>query len=301
MPIHLASISRRRFLARTLVTGAGLAVSRGLFAAGVKADQNTWALLSDIHLAEDRTKVNKEVNMASHFETVSRELLALPERPGDLLITGDLAFGSGEKGDYALVAELLEPLRRAGYPVHLMLGNHDNRERFWEGFEKEKAAKRPVADRQVSFVSTPLANWYLLDSLEKTKATPGLVGRPQLDWLANTLDANPKKPALVVVHHNPGLAGNEGLKDTELFYEVIRPRKQVKAYIYGHTHVWKVEPDTSGIHLINLPAVSYVFTKGQPTGWVRANLQANGIQLELRCVDTTHKDHGQIKNLQWRT
>ncbi len=276
-------------------------MGRGLFAAGRTADENTWALLSDTHLAEDRTKVNREVNMAAHFETVSRELLAQPERPAALLITGDLAYGTGEKGDYALVAELLEPLRREGYPVHLMLGNHDHRERFWEGFQKEKAAQRPVADRQASLVSTPLANWYLMDSLDQTNSTPGLLGRQQLDWLAEALDANPKKPALVVVHHNPGLSGNQGLKDTALLYEVIRPRKQVKAYVYGHTHVWRVAQDDSGIHQINLPAVSYVFSKGEPTGWVRAKLSADGVQLELRCVDTTHKDHGQIKNLQWRS
>ena len=40
------------------------------------------------------------------------------------------------------------------------------------------------------------------------------------------------------------------------------------AYIYGHTHNWKVESDTSGIHLINLPPVSYVFREGEPSGWV---------------------------------
>jgi len=69
---------------------------------------------------------------------------------------------------------------------------------------------------------------------------------------AATLDANSKKPALVLVHHNPGLTGNLGLKDTAAFLEIIRPRRQVKAYIYGHTHTWRVEKDSSGIHLINL-------------------------------------------------
>jgi 3',5'-cyclic AMP phosphodiesterase CpdA len=301
MPIHLGPIPRRRFLSQSLVAGAGLVLSRDLFASQRTVDENSWALLSDTHLAEDRGKVNNGVNMAGSFGTVSRELLALAERPAGLLITGDLAYSSGEKGDYAMLAELLEPLRREGYPVHLILGNHDHRERFWEGFPKEKAVQPPVPDRQMSLVTTPLANWYLLDSLEKTNSTPGLLGREQLDWLAKTLDAHPDKPALVAVHHNPGLSGNQGLKDTALLYEVIRPRKQVKAYIYGHTHVWKVEQDSSGIHQINLPAVSYVFSKGEPSGWVNAKLRANGMQLELRCVVRAHKDHGEIKNLQWRS
>ena len=104
-----------------------------------------------------------------------------------------------------------------------------------------------------------------------------------------------------MIHHNPGInGGNMGLKDTLLLFDVIRPRKQVKAYIYGHTHHWSVEQDGSGIHLINLPPVGYVFREGEPSGWVHANITANGMMLELRCVDQTHKAHGQKVSLEWR-
>ena len=69
----------------------------------------------------------------------------------------------------------------------------------------------------------------MLDSLEATLSTPGLLGQEQLDWLAAALDANPGKPALVLLHHNPATSGHVGgLKDTEALFEVIRPRKQVK-------------------------------------------------------------------------
>ena len=195
---------------------------------------------------------------------------------------------------------MIEPIRQDKMPIHLALGNHDHRERFWEVLQREKALKRPLADKQVALLPTRRANWFILDSLETTLSTPGLLGREQLDWLATTLDANVKKPALVVVHHNPGLSGNLGLKDTVAFYQVIRPRRQVKAYIYGHTHAWGVEQDSSGLHLINLPPVAYVFSPGQPSGWVRTNLETDGLKLELRCVDQTHKAHGQIVDLKWR-
>ena len=109
-----------------------------------------------------------------------------------------------------------------------------------------------------------------------------------------------RKPAIVVVHHNPGISGNMGLKDTVAFFEVIRPRSQVKAYVYGHTHTWKVERQDNGIHLINLPPTSYVFTAGYPSGWVHARLGKKGMQLELHCVDRSHKDHGQVVDLPWR-
>ena len=300
MPIHLPAISRRQFLARSLAGGAALALSPSLLAAAKPTDPDSWALLSDTHLAADRTLKAHGINMTDHFTSVSRELLALPKSPAGVFITGDCAFNSGETGDYRQVANLLLPIRGAQMPVHLALGNHDNRERFWEALQEEKTAPRPLADRQVALLRTPRANWFVLDSLEKTHTTPGWLGQEQLDWLAGALDANPGKPALVLIHHNPGISGNIGLLDTAALFAIIRPRKQVKAYIFGHTHAWKTWPDESGIHLINLPPVAYVFSPGEPAGWVHATLEDNGLRLELRCVDPAHKAHGQIVKLDWR-
>ena len=301
MPIHLPAISRRQFLIRSLAGGAALALSPRLFAAAKRTDPNSWALLSDIHLAADRSLVARGINMTDHFTSVARELLALSKCPAGVFITGDCAYNSGQVGDYALVASLLEPIRSAQMPVHLALGNHDNRERFWEALQAEKAAPRPLADRQVALLRTPRANWFVLDSLETTLATPGLLGQEQLDWLAGALDANPDKPALVLVHHNPGTIGSiSGLKDTDALFAVIRPRKQVKAYIFGHTHVWHVDRDVSGIHLVNLPPVAYVFSPSQPAGWVHATTERKGMRLELRCIDTQHKSHRQVVKLPWR-
>ena len=97
------------------------------------------------------------------------------------------------------------------------------------------------------------------------------------------------------------MGGQIGLKDTVPLLDIIRPRRQVKAYIHGHTHNWKISPDESGIHFINLPPVAYVFEQGKPSGWVHALIDKGGMSLELRCVDQTHKDHGQKVDLRWRT
>ena len=301
MPIHLPPISRRRFLVRSLAAGAGLVLSPKLFAAGKRADPNLWALLSDTHIATDRTQIVRGANMTEHLAGVSGELIALPERPAGVFILGDCAYDSGEKGDYATLTNLLEPLRQAQMPIHLALGNHDNRERFWAALREAKSVERGVADRQVALLRTPRANWFILDSLDRTLSTPGVLGAEQFDWLAKSLDANQRKPALVLIHHQPDERPNpEGLKDTEALFKVIRPRKQVKAYLFGHTHDWNVRQDDSGIHLINLPPVAYVFTPGKPSGWVQARLEPDAMRLELRCVDKTHKAHGQVFNLKWR-
>lgn len=302
MPIHLPPISRRAFLGRTLRAGAGLAVAPALFAVERRPDANTWALLADTHIAADPLRIERSINMTTHLKTVSQELLALASRPAGVFIVGDCAFSKGEPGDYAALTGLLEPLRGGGLPVHLALGNHDQRANFWTALEAKQAAKRPVADKQVALIRSPLVNWFVLDSLEQTLVTPGSLGAAQLAWLAETLDANRDQPAVVLIHHNPGTAESaRGLKDTEELFKVIRPRVQVKAFIFGHTHNWKVTADPSGIHLVNLPPVAYTFLAGNPAGWVRATARTDGLQLELRSIDPAHPEHARIVDLKWRT
>ena len=305
MPIYIPPITRRQFLRSSLAAGASLLWRRPLWADEKPADPNSWALLSDTHVAGDRAKVLREINMAEHFETAVREVVALPQRPAAALVTGDCAVLKGEEGDYATFAELARPIRAAQIPLHLATGNHDDRNHLRAAFAEEQAASHPGVDRRVAMVRSPLANWFLLDSLDKTNVTSGEMGEAQLDWLAKTLDANPDKPAIVAAHHNLDVATDKerkpsGLRDSEAFLKVLAPRKQVKAYIFGHTHVWKITQHDSGIQIINLPAVAYVFKQGVPSGWVLATLQPDGARLRLNCIDHNHAQHGQTLELKWR-
>lgn len=301
MPIHLPPISRRQFLSRSLTAGAGLFLSPSLYAESREVDEHCWALLSDIHLAADPTKLGRGVNMTDNFRAAVKEVLELSTQPSNTLINGDLAFNSGQSLDYEHVLHLLKPLRESGMPVHLAMGNHDHRERFRASVLSEKPIDLPLENRQASMIGTPRANWFVLDSLDKTTVTPGALGEEQLSWLAKTLDANADKPALVVVHHNPNSEGaTSGLAETRQFLEIIRPRKQVKAYLFGHTHRWSYVQDESGIHFINLPTTAYIFDKVSPQGWVLANLKEDGMSLTLSCLDKMHKEHGHVLNLKWR-
>lgn len=301
MPIQLPPLSRRTFLRHALLAGAGLAFAPQLHAAMRRTDATSFALLADTHIAADAAKITRNVNMTEHFAAVAREIVGLKQRAAGVFIVGDCALSSGEPGEYAQLTTLLDSLRADGLTLNLALGNHDHRENFWAALESQKAAKRPVVDRQVALIKSKHVNWFLLDSLEKTLQTPGALGADQLRWLAETLDANAKTPAVIVVHHNPGVDNKiGGLKDTDAFWKIIRPRQQVKAWVYGHTHNWKVTQDVSGIHLVNLPPVSYIFREGDPAGWIHATTRRDGMKLELRSIDLSHKAHGQVVDLKWR-
>jgi 3',5'-cyclic-AMP phosphodiesterase len=304
VPVYLPPISRRRFLSGSFAAAAALALGQGCALPNGKRDENNVALLSDIHIAADPQKIERHVNMTDNLRTVMAEVMAWPQQPGTVFINGDLAFDDGEKSDYAAVLGLLRPLREAGLPIHLGMGNHDNRENFWSVLRPAKTVQPNLPGRQAAIVRTERANWFVLDSLIQTRTTPGLLGDMQRAWLAAALDANANKPALIMIHHQPGppAPGKKfsGLEDAAELLAILRPRRQVKAWFFGHTHRWDVRQDESGIHLINLPTTAYLFEEGPPNGWVHASVQESGARLELRCVDHGHKDHGQVVNLAWR-
>lgn len=299
MPLTLPSLSRRQFLAGSLA--ASLAASRILAAEESQRDPHRFVLLSDTHIPSKPDISVREVNMHDNFVKASKAILELKSAPTATLHLGDCAYLNGQAADYELLVKLLEPLRKAGMPVHLALGNHDHRERFWQALPADAGQNKYVAARHLMVVNTPRANWFLLDTLDVTDKAPGALGDEQLKWLAKALDEHANTPALIAMHHNPDWKPMPGgLTDTGKLFEVLAPRKQVKAAFYGHTHNWEVT-SKEGIHLVNLPPVAYVFAKGKPSGFVEIELAEASAKLRLSALDTEHPEHGKVVELAWRT
>jgi 3',5'-cyclic AMP phosphodiesterase CpdA len=232
-------------------------------------------------------------------------LLAQPKRPAAVLINGDLALRDGQPGDYRHFAQLIQPLRDAGLPVHLTMGNHDAREIFYEVLGAEKPAQPVVAARHVAVVQTPRANFFLLDTLQKVMIAPGELGQEQIAWLRKALEAHADKPAVIVAHHNPRLGGDPlhfpgGLIDSVALWEVLAPRRHVKAYVHGHIHHRSLAKHAD-IHIVNTPATSYV---GKPeistTGWTMARLREDGMTITTHTHLAEHPWNKQDDVLAWR-
>ncbi|HVR75346.1 MAG TPA: metallophosphoesterase, partial [Planctomycetota bacterium] len=262
----------------------------------------SWALLSDTHIHESLTEENQGQNMASNLLRALSDVL--PHGPGTAVVNGDIARLVGNTGDYASFLKLVEPLRAAGVPIHATLGNHDDRDKFLGALEGSgepalapSSARAAVAQRHCSSFIADGVRWLLLDSLEKVNQTPGILGPAQLDWVARELDASPREPAILFLHHNVEKSGI-GLRDTDDLLAVLRPRRQAKAVFFGHTHTWRRWED-EGIHMVNLPAVGYTFAAAEPIGWVLAQPREDGLDLELRSFGP-HQEHGKKVALAWR-
>jgi len=299
MPLHLTP--RRDFLRHTALAAAGWFAARRLPAAEAGASSR-WALLSDTHIGPKPESVARETNMADHLRAVVKEITALPAAPAAVFINGDCALKAGLADEYATFTPLLQPLTAARLPVHMTLGNHDDRANFWKALNLAADAARPVQTKHISVIESAHANWFLLDSLDIVDKPPGKLEQSQRDWLAKALDERKSKPALVMVHHNLHLdptKPNSALLDTNELLEILLPRRQVKALFYGHSHKWELKTQ-DGLHLVNLPAVAYAFAKDQPTGWVDCQLKSGSATLELRAHNEQHPAHGKQTELKWR-
>ena len=300
MPLHLPPISRRRFVG---CLGAALLPAWNVCAASAaSADEALVAILNDTHIGG---KQKPDFPIPWHLKMTVDFLLGLEKRPTAVLINGDLALNDGQPEDYVFFAKLIQPLREAGIPIHLTMGNHDDREVFYRTLEKERPAHPVVESRHVGVVETRHATFFLLDSLKTTRIAEGDLGEAQLAWLAKQLDAHTSKPVIIVAHHNPRLGGDVrhfpgGLVDSQPLWELFRERRQVKAYVHGHIHSWSLA-NHEEIHIANTPAVSFVAGPAtSTTGWTMARLRPNGMTLTTHTHLADHPWNNKAHNLVWR-
>ena len=279
--------------------------SRALAAADserVGLDQSRVALLADTHISADPELVypgtkwpgspvkedeHESVNMATCLAEAAKSVIALNPRPAHLIVNGDCALSNGKEAEYKEFLRLVEPIRAAGITVHVTIGNHDNREKLWILLPFLKQEQMGV---QADVIELPHANLILLDSGRK-----GILGDEQLNWLAEKLDKQADKPALIFGHFNPspnrGVRPIKGMSDGASLLKLLAERKHARAYFYGHTHEWQYDR-RDHLHLINQPAVSYYFGKGHAHGWVDMKLTEMSADLQLHCISRDHKQHG---------
>ena len=231
---------------------------------GSKGNPRGWfAFLSDTHIAADRaTSMHGQV-MAGNLSEVVAEILAADDAPRSVVVNGDLALTDGQVGDYRTFLELMEPLRRSGVTLHATLGNHDDRGNCRAALPGLEDAK---LDRRVGVIDHQDLRLILLDSLDRPNVTRGELGTDQRLWLSQTLDAHPELPALIFVHHHLDASTDAALNDTTELLALLKTKRQAKAVVVGHAHVWAHE-EVDGLHVINLPAIAYKFARKEPLGW----------------------------------
>jgi 3',5'-cyclic-AMP phosphodiesterase len=164
-------------------------------------------------------------------------VLALRPLPDAVLVSGDLADTAAEE-EYRIVRELLAPLPM---PVHVLGGNHDDRDALREWFP---GAGSPGAIGTPPPAGAEYRYAIELGGVRLVVCDSTVPGRPEgrldLEWLEAQLDA----PAVVVAMHHPPFALGMpaldeialGAEDTAALTGLLERSPQVLRVICGHTH-----------------------------------------------------------------
>lgn len=189
------------------------------------------AQITDIHLGFDPD--NPVEFNRKRLDRVLRHLNEGPNRPDLLIATGDLT----EHGDAASYKRLANALSICSFPVHMCLGNHDNRSNFLTQFRDA-----PVVDGFVQYaLDLSDVRILMLDTLEEGRHG-GAFCEVRADWLRSKLAEDRTTPTIIVMHHPPvevGIAWMNTHPEEQWvsnFAQAIQGAPNIKAIICGHVH-----------------------------------------------------------------
>jgi 3',5'-cyclic AMP phosphodiesterase CpdA len=171
---------------------------------------------------------------AARLQLALAHVLALRPVPDCVVITGDLT-DHGRPDEYVALREVIGsfPL-----PLHLVTGNHDNRETLLDTFGGGPLLGGSIEAHYC--VEYPAATLVVLDSLIPGSPA-GRLGAAQLAWLGDVLDRRPDVPAVLAVHHPPiavGIPFLDGMRllDGPELTAMIDAHPNVVRLMAGHVH-----------------------------------------------------------------
>jgi 3',5'-cyclic-AMP phosphodiesterase len=187
------------------------------------------AQLSDPHVSDD------DGERALALAAAVRSVVAVEPAPGAVLVSGDLTE-HGSASEYERVRELLSALTM---PVHVLAGNHDDREAMRKSFPLPLAA----ASEDYRYVARcgPLR----LIGCDTTRPgrDDGAFGADRLAWLEARLTEDRDTPTIVAMHHLPlptGIPAMDALglprADRVAIDELIAAYPHVGTIVTGHVH-----------------------------------------------------------------
>jgi len=191
--------------------------------------------LTDTHMnAPGKDGQFAKFNLADKVEQTFRHVAETGVAPAFVLITGDLSH-EGDAEDYAHIRKLLdEGSKRIGAPVHVVLGNHDHRSPFRQGYLGEEPSERPY------YYSVTIDGLRLIGLNSQVPGNHnGTLDEEQLAWLKQELSTSAPKGTIVGIHHPllniGGLLGDHLLTNREEIGRILAGT-DVVGVMAGHVH-----------------------------------------------------------------
>ncbi|MEL6960489.1 MAG: phosphodiesterase [Pseudomonadota bacterium] len=190
-------------------------------------------VLTDLHLkARGGTIIG--LDPVTRFEEALQAATSAHPDAAAVILTGDLTH-SGRVEEYEVLRDVL---RTCPSPVHLMLGNHDNRATFRSVFPKHPVTPDGHVQQVIDLGGHRLI---LLDTFDDAPDPPhaGRLCDRRLAWLKAALDGADGRQPVVFAHHPPmtvGIAGMDPIRLTngETLLSLLAPTSA--HLVCGHLH-----------------------------------------------------------------
>jgi Icc protein len=207
--------------------------------------------ISDCHLGPLTSEALLGLNTDESLHDVL-SLIAEKESAFDQMVcTGDIA-SAGHEACYRRFVSIVR--QYFSQPLAWLPGNHDSAD-IMAHVDMPQVPEARVVD---------LGNWLivLLNSVVPFKVH-GNFEQGELDFLEQTLSANPTKHIMVMLHHQPVSVGSQWidqyiLRNAEAFFSVTDRFSSVKAIVWGHVHQ-DFNSQRKGVHLIATPSTCVQF------------------------------------------
>jgi Icc protein len=192
------------------------------------------AQISDFHLKGKGELAYAVADTAAPLERAVAHVNSLQPASDVVLITGDLV-DDGAPGSYALLRELLAPLRA---PFFLVPGNHDQKARLRRTFQQQEFLYHTLESDGVEYLCYTVEEFPVrligLDTVTPGEHGGGLDGE-RLSWLAKALADRPDVPTILFMHHPP-FASAIGHMDKEVF----RGRRELETLVARHPQIERI-------------------------------------------------------------
>lgn len=192
--------------------------------------------LSDPHIRPPGVIAFGRVDTAAALALAVEAVLALPQSPSAVVVTGDCT-DEGSAEEYANLRRLLAPLRCA---VYLLAGNHDDREGLRRAFPDH--AYLASCDGFLQYTADIDGVRLVVLDTNVPRQAHGELCEQRLEWLDRTLADEPMRPTIVAMHHPPfrtliGYMDDIGLRSgARELARIVRKHGQVERIICGHLH-----------------------------------------------------------------
>ena len=214
------------------------------------------AQLTDLHLRTPGQAAYRvaETNMLT--ERALAKLRKLRPQPDAVVITGDMT-DCGLPEEYALLRRLLASLPM---PVFMVPGNHDRR-----GNLKRAFADWPVIVADPNFVQFVVDDYPVrligLDTVME-RSSAGILCARRLAFLSDALEAAPRRPTVVFMHHPPfdcGIGHMDRIRLLDGSAElaaILQRHQQILGLWCGHNHR-QIETVFGGVPATIIPGVAH--------------------------------------------